>query len=144
MRRGYIKTSSSLAFRTQALGARLLILRKANIGVDSQKDPVMSVKLLPDSSITTMVKGSYVYAYAQTYEGDIYQFVGNLDDQTKEFRGLRKKSNVIIERLRGKNPKSDAPKLFTPIGAVSFTDNLDKPMSEKVSAHDIFRHPSSS
>ena len=92
----------------------------------------MSIKLLPDSSITTMVKGSDVYAYAQTYEGDIYQFVGNVENSSV-FYGSRKRSNVIIERLRGNNPKPDAPKLFTPIGAVSFTDNLNQPMSEKAS-----------
>ena len=100
----------------------------------------MSIKLLPDSSITTMVMGSDVYAYAQTYEGDIYQFVGNVENSSV-FYGSRKRSNVIIERLRGKNPKPDAPKLFTPIGAVSFTDNLNQPMSEKVS---YLRDPSAS
>ena len=92
----------------------------------------MAIRLLPDSSITTMVKGSDVYAYAQTYEGDIYQFVGNVENSSV-FYGSRKRSNVIIERLRGNNPKPDAPKLFTPIGAVSFTDNLNQPMSEKAS-----------
>ena len=92
----------------------------------------MAIKLLSDSSITTMVMGSDVYAYAQTYEGDIYQFVGNVENSSA-FYGSRKRSNVIIERLRGNNPKPDAPKLFTPIGAVSFTDDLNKPMIEKVS-----------
>ena len=97
----------------------------------------MAIKLLPDSSITTMVKGSDVYAYAQTYEGDIYQFVGNVENSSA-FYGSRKRSNVIIERLRGNDPKPDAPKLFTPIGALSFTDNLNQPMSEKVI---YLRHP---
>ena len=92
----------------------------------------MSIKLLPDSSITTMVMGDDVYAYAQTFEGDIYQFKGGVQD-SKAFYTIRKKSNVIIERLRGQNPMPDAPKLFTPIGSVSFTDNLNQPMSEKVS-----------
>jgi hypothetical protein len=78
-----------------------------------------------------MVMGSDVYAYAQTYEGDINQFVGNVENSA--FYGSRRRSNVIIKRLRGENPKPDAPKLFTPIGAVSFTDNLNRPISEKVS-----------
>ncbi|OAL39940.1 hypothetical protein AYO20_00853 [Fonsecaea nubica] len=89
-----------------------------------------SLKLLPDSGITSMVMGNDIFAFAQTYEGDIYQFVGNVE-KSSEFCGLRKKSNVIIERLKGKNPKPDAPKLFTPIAAVSFTDRLNKPMSER-------------
>lgn len=92
----------------------------------------MSIKLLPDSSITTMVTGNDAYAYAQTYEGDIYQFVGNVENSSV-FYGSRKRSNLFIERLRGKNPKPDAPKLFTPIGAVSFLEYHTGPMSEKVS-----------
>ncbi|RYP40660.1 hypothetical protein DL767_001518 [Monosporascus sp. MG133] len=35
----------------------------------------MSLKLLPDSGITSMVMGNDIYSFAQTYEGDIYQFV---------------------------------------------------------------------
>ncbi|OAP55467.1 hypothetical protein AYL99_10440 [Fonsecaea erecta] len=89
-----------------------------------------SLKLLPDSGITSMVMGNDIFAYVQTYEGDIYQFVGNVENSS-EFYGSRRKSNVIIERLKGKNPRPDAPKLFTPIAAVSFTDNLNKPMNER-------------
>ena len=63
---------------------------------------------------------------------DIDQFKGGVHD-SKAFYTTRKKFNVIIERLRGQNPMSDAPKLFRPIAAVSFTDNLNQPMSEKVS-----------
>ena len=134
---GTYNPSSSHPFQTQPHGPRLFIFLDANIGVYSQASPVMAIKLLPDSSITTMVKGSDVYAYAQTYEGDIYQFVGNVENSSA-FYGSRKRSNVIIERLRGNNPKPDAPKLFTPIGALSFTDNLNQPMSEKVI---YLRHP---
>lgn len=90
----------------------------------------MSLKFLPDSGITSMVMGNDVFAYAQTYEGDIYQFAGNVE-KSSEFYASRKKSNVIIERLKGSIPRSDAPKLFTPIAAVAFTDNLDKPMTER-------------
>ena len=90
-----------------------------------------SLKLLPDSRITSMVMGNEVYAYAQTYEGDIYQFVGSVENSL-EFYSSRRKSNVIIERLRGSIPKPDAPKLFSPIAAVSFTDSLNKPMTERV------------
>ncbi|KIW81548.1 hypothetical protein Z517_04574 [Fonsecaea pedrosoi CBS 271.37] len=89
-----------------------------------------SLKLLPDSGITSMVMGNDIFAFVQTYEGDIYQFVGNVENSSV-FYGSRKKSNVIIERLKGMNPKPDAPKLFTPIAAVSFTDQLNKPMSER-------------
>ena len=92
----------------------------------------MPIHLLPDSSITTMVMGGDVYAYAQTYDGDIYQFIGNVPNSSA-FYGNRKKSHVIIERLIRDTPLPDAPKLFTPIAAVSFTDNLNQPMSEKVS-----------
>lgn len=92
----------------------------------------MSLKFLPDSGITSMVMGNEVFAYAQTYEGDIYQFVGNVEKST-EFYASRKKSNVIIERLKGSSPRSDAPKLFSPIAAVAFTDNLNKSMTERVS-----------
>lgn len=91
----------------------------------------MSLKLLPDSRITSMVMGNDVFAYAQTYDGDIYQFVGNVENSST-FYGARKKSNVIIERLKGNNPTPTAPKLFSPIAALSFTDYLNKPMNEKV------------
>lgn len=90
----------------------------------------MPIKLLPDSSITSMAMGNDVYAYAQTYDGDIYQFVGNVENSTA-FYGSRRKSNVIIERLRGNNPRPGAPKLFTPIAAVSFTERLNQPMNER-------------
>jgi hypothetical protein len=91
----------------------------------------MALKLLPDSSITSMVMGNDVFVYAQTYEGDIYQFVGNVENSS-EFYSSRRKSNVIIERLKGRNLNPNAPKLFTPIAAVSFTDHLNKPMTERV------------
>lgn len=60
------------------------------------------LKLLPDSGITSMVMDNEVFACAQTYEGDIYQFVGNVEG-SKEFYSTRR-SDVIIERLRGKTP----------------------------------------
>ena len=92
----------------------------------------MSVRTLPDSGITSMVMGDDIYAYAQTYEGDIYQFMGNVENSTSRFYISRRKSTVIIERLRGITPKPDAPKLFSPLAAVSFNDYLNRPMSERV------------
>jgi hypothetical protein len=91
----------------------------------------MSLKLLPDSRITSMVMGNNVFAYAQTYDGDIYQFVGNVENSSA-YSGSRRKSNVIIERLKGSNPTPTAPKLFSPIAAVSYNERLNTPMSEKV------------
>ena len=90
----------------------------------------MSIKLLPDSRITSMVMGSDIYAYAQTYDGDVYQFVGAVENAVTYY-GQRKKSGVIIERMRGSKTGPNAPKLFTPLAAVSFTDDLNKPMAEK-------------
>ena len=120
--------------------SRLFISRDANNGVYSQADSIMPIHLLPDSSITTMVMGGDVYAYAQTYDGDIYQFIGNVSNSSA-FYGNRKKFHVIIERLSRDTPLPNAPKLFTPIAAVSFTDNLNQPMSEIVS---YLRHLSAS
>ena len=65
---GTYNPSFSSAFHTQPLGASLLISRDANNGVYSPADSIMSSKLLPDPSITTMMMGVDVYAYAQTYE----------------------------------------------------------------------------
>ncbi|KAF1998464.1 hypothetical protein P154DRAFT_546783 [Amniculicola lignicola CBS 123094] len=90
-----------------------------------------SLKLLPDSGLSSMVMGNDIYAYAQTYDGDIYQFVGNVRNSSTFIRSKRK-SNVIIERLEGSAPKDDAPKLFTPIAAVSFTDELNRSMTERL------------
>lgn len=91
----------------------------------------MSIVLLPDSRITSMVMGNDIFIYAQTYDGDIYQFVGAVEDAVTYY-GQRRKSGVIIERLRGSKPGPNAPKLFTPLAAVSFVDELNKPMAEKV------------
>jgi hypothetical protein len=100
----------------------------------------MSVVLLPDSRITSMVMGNDIFAYAQAYDGDIYQFVGAVENAVTYY-GQRKKSGVIIERMRGSKPGPNAPKLFTPLAAVSFVDELNKPMAEKVRSPDIFsRH----
>ncbi|KAH6617430.1 hypothetical protein F5144DRAFT_586428 [Chaetomium tenue] len=90
----------------------------------------MSAVLLPDSRITSMVMGNDIFAYAQAYDGDLYQFVGAVEDGVAYY-GQRRKSGVIIERLRGSKPGPNAPKLFTPLAAVSFVDELNKPMAEK-------------
>jgi hypothetical protein len=90
----------------------------------------MSVILLPDSRIASMAMANGIFAYAQNYDGDIYQFVGALDESVTYY-GQRTKSGVIIERLRGKKPGPNAPKLFTPIAAVSFGRELNEPMTEK-------------
>jgi hypothetical protein len=53
----------------------------------------MSLKLLPGSGITSMVMGNDIFAYAQTYDGDICQFVGN-GEKSSEFYGSRKRLSV--------------------------------------------------
>ncbi|KAK3295594.1 uncharacterized protein B0H64DRAFT_424279 [Chaetomium fimeti] len=90
----------------------------------------MSTVLLPDSRITSMVMGNDIFAYAQAYDGDVYQFVGAVENGVTYY-GQRRRSGVIIERLRGNKPGPNAPKLFTPLAAVSFADELNKPMAEK-------------
>jgi len=77
-----------------------------------------------------MVMGNDIFAYAQAYDGDIYQFVGAVENAVTYYC-QRKKSGVIIERMRGSKPGPNAPKLFTPLAAVSFVDELNKPMAEK-------------
>ena len=75
-------------------------------------------KYLPTTAITSMVMNSDVYAYAQTYSGDVFEIKGSVGDT---YKYNKQHSGIALVRLDDDDKLAQkAPKLFTPVAAAPF------------------------
>ncbi|KAH8764664.1 hypothetical protein F5882DRAFT_269729, partial [Hyaloscypha sp. PMI_1271] len=105
----------------------------------------MSVKLLPNTSITSIVMNGRIYVYAQLNNGDLYEFKGHIKPASPQPIYIYDKKNlkIITTRLKDNELAANALKLFTPIAAVPYTRRANETKTERylfyVNNHNILR-----
>ncbi len=71
-----------------------------------------------------MEMGGTIYAYAQFYEGDLYEICGSMTTTSPQvYTHDKKKSMFAVVRIESGNIAANAPKMFTPVAAAPYTKN---------------------
>jgi hypothetical protein len=102
----------------------------------------MALKFLPNTAITSMVMNDTVYAYAQVYDGDLYELSGYMKAASPQsvYTHDKKKSSFALSRVESDELTTNAPKMFTPVAAAPFTQNIRDPKTIRVSTLSSLLH----
>jgi hypothetical protein len=78
---------------------------------------------------------NHIYSYAQEYDGDLYEFRGNMKVvRSQSIFSNTKRSGVAVTRVEDDGELAlNAPKLFTPLAATAFTPIATATMNTRVS-----------
>lgn len=69
-----------------------------------------------------MEMGGTIYAYAQVYEGDLYEISGHMKTTSPQvYTHDKKKSGFAVDRIESDEIAVNAPKMFTPVAAAPYT-----------------------
>ena len=106
----------------------------------------MSLKLLPNTAITSMKMGGTIYAYAQVYKGDLYEICGHMKTTSPQvYTHDKKKSGFTVERIESDaiagTIAANAPKMFPPVAAAPYTKNASGTKNIRVRTLSPRKHP---
>lgn len=81
----------------------------------------MTLKFLPNTTITSMEMSGTIDAYAQVYKGDLYEIYDHMKTTSPQvYTHDKMKSRFTVERVVSDNIAPNASKMFTPVAAALY------------------------